>query len=142
MNDIARTLVLNHEGYKNELYKDTEGKWTIGVGYNIEEYGLPDWVIFQLFESHLLGAELECTRMFPSFHMHNKARQAVLIDMMYNLGYTRLGTFKRFRMAMMIAHVDDSKYQDAADEMLDSRWARQVGNRAKKLAKIMREGKL
>ena len=65
----------------------------------------------------------------------NPNRQAVIIDMAFNLGFGGLREFVK-----MITAVQESRYDDAADEMLASKWAKQVGNRAKKLAGMMRSG--
>ncbi len=73
--------------------------------------------------------------MFPSFDELSPNRQKALIDMMFNLGYTRLGKFIKMRKA--IANGD---YAEAASQMLDSKWAKQVKGRATTLAEMMHDG--
>ena len=135
MNTIAKKMILEHEGRKSKLYQDTVGLTTIGVGYNLADKGLPDWVIDALFEQQLLTAELDCARLFPTFFDLSEVRQAVLIDMMYNLGLPRLAGFR-----MMGAALDKKPpdFAEAASQMMDSTWAKQVGKRAADLSKLMR----
>ena len=66
---------------------------------------------------------------------HNEVRQGVLINMMYNLGWPRLSKFKK-----MLAAFESKDYKLASIEMLDSKWAVQVGRRATELSDIMKAG--
>lgn len=142
MNKLAQELIEKHEGRRNKLYQDTEGVWTIGVGYNIQEHGLPDWIIDRLLSDMVALCEIECAKLIPSFYKHNELRRAVLIDMMFNLGYTRFSTFKKMLKALEEATFDPNKYSYVTKEMLDSKWALQVKGRANELAKHMLKGKL
>ena len=65
----------------------------------------------------------------------NEPRKAVVVNMLFNLGW---GGYSKFRN--MINALNDHDYETASAEMLDSRWARQVGGRAKELSRIMRSG--
>jgi len=62
-------------------------------------------------------------------------RQRVLLDMAFNLGISGLLKFKRTLKAIRA-----KQYEKAAEMMLDSRWATQVGQRAKRLSKMMATG--
>lgn len=125
-----------HEGYRTKLYKCTSGKWTIGIGHNIEDKGLPDAVIDLLFDIDLKESEQEARVLFGNFDDIDIVRQGVLIEMIFQLGRTRLAKFIRFRKA--IANGD---WVEAKAEMLDSKWAKEDSPaRAKKLAEIMEHG--
>lgn len=121
-----------HEGCETHPYTDTVGKITIGVGRNLTDRGLSDDEIALLLMNDLRIVESELDAVLPWWHRLTHNRQAVLIDMMFNLGRPRFLQFKKF-----LAALSENDYETAAAEMLDSRWARQVGNRAKTLARMM-----
>ena len=127
--------LIRHEGYRKHLYEDTEGNMTIGVGYNIEEKGLPDYIIRLLLDDSIKEARSELTRIAPDLHL-SRTRQDVLINMLFNMGANRLLTFTK-----MWAAIRDNDFETAADEMLLSRWADQVGQRAIELSDRMRAGR-
>jgi len=123
------------EGRRKYLYQDTEGIWTIGIGYNIQEKGLPDNIINQLHLDVTREAIEETVKLFCNFDDYSANRQKALINMMFNLGFTRLSGFVKMRKA--IANGD---WFVAADEALDSKWAAQVGARAERIAQQLRFG--
>lgn len=124
--------LIRHEGYRRHLYEDSEGIMTIGVGYNIQEKGLPDYIIRLLLADSLKEAREELARIYPYRHL-SRPRQDVLLNMIFNMGAPRLQTFKK-----MWAAIKDNDFDTAADEMLLSRWADQVGQRAVELSERMR----
>ena len=136
MPDLKRLsdLLIRHEGMRLHPYRDSVGKLTIGVGRNLEDVGITEQEARLLLENDLRGiiGELERMPWFPSL---DETRKMALIDMGFNLGLPRLLGFKR-----MIAAIEAGDWSRAADEMLDSRWAEQVGARAEELAEMMREG--
>ena len=73
--------------------------------------------------------------MFDWYHDLCPARQAVIENMIFNLGLTRFRGFKK-----MIKAIEDYDYLEAAKQMLDSKWSRQVGNRSIELAEMMSSG--
>jgi len=119
----------------HKLYKCPAGKQTIGYGWNLEDRGLPENLAIQLLNIALNESESECERNIASWNKHNFARKSVLVDMVYNMGWSRFSTFVKF-----LAALDDQDYDKAADEMADSRWYKQTGLRAKTLRKQMRSG--
>ena len=125
-----------HEGRKKYPYEDTVGKLTIGVGHNLTDNGLSDAVIDIVLEEDIAIAESELDRVLEVWRELGKVRQQVMVDMMFNLGAPGLMTFNRFRRALML-----KDYDQASIEMLDSKWATQVGMRAARLAEMMRTGK-
>ena len=74
----------------------------------------------------------ELSRAVPCFLKLSETRQAVLLDMCFNLGITRFLQFK-----MMLTALEMEEYEEAAKEMLDSKWAKQVGKRSVRLAEMM-----
>jgi len=121
-----------HEGFRGDPYKDSEGNWTIGYGYLLP---LTKPHARVLLGKRIKDAEQECRRRFHFFDGLNSARQEVLVNMMFNLGWPRLKKFVK-----MIVALEEKDYEMAGAEMLDSRWHRQVKGRAKELAEQMRTG--
>ena len=133
--DIAREQLKVDEGVKSTVYKDSLGIETIGVGRNLRDVGLSPYEINVLLENDIARSEQDCKALFPSFDTLSDVRKAVLLNMAFNLGRDRLRKFAFFCGAVMA-----QDWNRAAAEMLDSKWATQVGERAKRLAKQMREG--
>ena len=122
------------EGISLKPYRDSVGKLTIGVGRNLDDKGISDDEAMYLLDNDINEA-LRDARTFVWFDDLTDARQRVVVNMIFNLGLTRFSNFKK-----TIHHIAAGEYDKAAVEMLDSRWARQVGSRAKRLAKMMKEG--
>ena len=129
-------LIKKHEGFRAKPYLDSVGKLTIGYGRNLEENGISLCEAEILLASDIQNCYADCSRL-PGWNLLNEARQAVLLDMCYNLGMARLKNFKKMLAALTLAD-----FSAVAREMLDSRWARQVNTRAVELAEIMRTGEM
>lgn len=123
------------EGREKKVYRCSAGKLTIGVGRNLEDRGLREDEIDLLLANDIRDSIDECRRLVRSFDQLNEVRQEVLINMMFNLGYARLSGFKKFLAAIAM-----SDWTEAANQMLESKWADQVGARADRLANAMRRG--
>lgn len=125
------------EGLRLKPYKCTAGKLTIGYGRNLEDVGISQAEADMMFERDFAMAESEVKRLCKANQIdwENLIEQRfyVLTDMMFNLGYNRLSKFNKFLHALKTG-----SYTAAADEMLDSVWAKQVGNRATQLSALMR----
>ena len=128
-------LIQRHEGLRLKPYRDTVGKLTIGVGRNLDDVGISREEARKLLERDIEGART-AARRYTWFEDLNGARQAVIIDMIFNLGRAGFRGFRRTRAA-----VAAGDYETAAAEMLDSGWATQVGERARRLARMIRTGK-
>ena len=124
-----------HEGVEHKLYECTAGYLTIGVGRNIEERGLSDDEIDYLLNNDVNIATDELVATFDWYADLDPIRQRVVVDMVFNLGMPR---FKQFQN--MIAAIEAGDWMEASDEMMDSRWAQQVGLRASRLAEMMETG--
>ena len=122
-----------HEGIKLKPYRDTVGKFTIGIGRNLDDVGITEAEAEFLLANDIGVAEGEARELFRRFDTYSDLRQEVLVNMMFNLGRPTLSRFNNMRAALL-----EDDFDRAADEMKDSRWFRQVGNRAKELVWQMR----
>ena len=136
MNELIEQLRL-HEGVRSKVYLCSEGYETIGVGRNVSEsgIGLSDDEIAYLLANDIARCEHELAERFDWFDNLDPVRQNALVDMAFNLGVTRLSQFKN-----MLGALSESRFDDAATEALDSKWARQVGQRAQTVAAMIRTG--
>ena len=123
------------EGRRKQPYRCSAGKLTVGVGRNLDDRGLREDEIDLLLANDIRDSIGECRRLVRSFDQISDVRQEVLVNMMFNLGYARMSGFKKFLEA-----VSRSDWTEASNQMLDSKWADQVGDRADRLAKAMRTG--
>ena len=133
--DVVRAQLRIDEDVRAKPYRDTVGKLTIGVGRNLDDVGLHPDEIALMLDNDIVAAELTARVLFPSFDGLSVNRRAVLVNMAFNLGQARLSGFGNMRAA-----VAAGEFYRAAEEMLDSKWAQQVGIRAQRLALQMREG--
>lgn len=142
-----------HEGVEPSVYKDTKGKRTIGIGFNLDEPSnrkkaeavglnvqdmlsgrtLSDKEIKMLYNESIKQAANDANAFLPRAGRQPPVVQKVLIDMAFNLGLTKLNKFEKMREALL-----EGDYNKAADEMIDSKWYNQVGNRSKTLVDMMR----
>jgi lysozyme len=127
--------LIDHEGLELSLYKCTGDKWTIGVGRNLDDRGITEDEARYLLKNDIAIVEEELLRAKPSVADLDAVRQRVLVDMGFNLGLPILLKFQN-----MWAAIEDEDWIDTAEQMLDSRWAKQVGRRAARLADAMRSG--
>jgi len=127
-------MIKLHEGLSLRPYKCTAGKLTIGVGRNIEDNGISEEESDFLLQNDIKRCEkeLESLSFWGSL---DEVRKCVLIDMCFNLGITRLKGFKK-----TLGYISVGSYENAANEMLDSNWADQVGQRAQRLSLMMKTG--
>jgi len=143
-----------HEGVEPSVYTDTKGKRTIGIGFNLDEPSnrkkaeslglnvrdmlsgkktLSDKEIKLLYNESIKQAADDANAFLPQAGRQPAVVQKVLIDMAFNLGRTKLNKFENMRAALL-----EGDYNKAADEMIDSNWYNQVGNRSKRLVEMMR----
>lgn len=125
------------EDFRSAVYQDSKGFWTIGYGTLVDARrggGITKAEAEYLLGNRLRIAEDACESM-PAYLDLSPARQAVLIEMCFNLGADGLRAFKRMFSALV--HQD---YEQAASEMLDSQWSKDVKGRAVELAEQMKTG--
>ena len=124
------------EGCKLKPYYCTAGKLTIGVGRNLEDTGITKAEAQFMLEGDIVRLMKELDELFPEWRDLSETRQMVVLNMCFNMGTFGFLNFKR-----TIAYIRAEKFSEAADEMLRSQWADQVGDRAKRLSDAMREDK-
>ena len=122
------------EGFRSKPYLDTVGKVTIGYGRNLDDVGISEREGRFLLGNDLDVALGELDRNVPWWRAMPDPAQRGLANMCFNLGFPRLNGFRN-----MLAALEDGRYQDAAVAALDSRWARQEGDRAKRIASLYRQ---
>lgn len=137
------TDVMADEGFRSVVYQDIVDVWTIGFG-TTRIGGIPvtentpdmtEDVARDLLRADLYQALIDAQGLIPTWAQLNSTRQEVLANMAYNLGRRGLTKFYLMRSALQLAD-----FAEAADQMLSSRWAIQVGMRAVRLAHQMRTG--
>jgi lysozyme len=135
MSQLQKQLIL-HEGCKLTAYRDSVGVITIGIGRNLQHRGITQEEALMLLRNDISATLTAMRKELPWTIALDDVRQRVLCDMAFNMGVGQLLEFKR-----TLAAVKAGDYEAAADMMLDSRWASQVGERARRLARMMRTGK-
>jgi len=136
VNEKGIEQLKEHEGFRAKPYRCTAGKLTIGYGTNLDA-GVTEEEADKLLEMDIDEIEDVFKAKMPDWYFRLlPCRQSVLINMAYNLGINGLMKFKR-----MFDALGKDDFETASEEMLNSRWAAQVGNRAKELSKQMRTGK-
>ena len=134
--NIARALqyVKQFEGLRLKPYRCPTGHWTIGYGHNLEN-GISLQAAEFLLEQDWSAASQTVQSRWPWSKELPAAARFVLTDMCFNMGAEKLAGFRR-----MLAALQRKDYATAAAEMAESRWAKQVGNRARILIQIMQKG--
>ena len=126
------------ESFRGKLYEDSRGFKTIGFGRLLEP-GMGGGISLQeglfMLSNDIYNARRQVDRVFPWSSGLEVARYHVLINMAFQMGIEGLGSFKKF-----LAHAQAGEHNDAAREMLDSRWATQTPSRAHELAGQWRRG--
>ena len=141
--DTLRKQLEIEEGIKHDIYLDHLGLPTFGIGHLIidsdAENGLPvgtevsESRVQQAFEADVLSVINDCNKLYDDFDELPEEVQLIVANMMFNMGRTRLSKFKGMKRG-----VDSRDWNAAADEMVDSKWYRQVTNRADRLVQRMR----
>lgn len=124
-----------HEGFRGKPYHDSVGKLTIGIGRNLDDVGISRTEAYHLLENDVEKARSELSR-YDWYKGLDRVRQDTVTNMVFNMGLPSFLGFKK-----TIAAIKEERFADAAKEMLDSKWADQVGYRATELAYQMRTGK-
>ena len=132
--NIVEQLIAD-EGLRLKPYKCTSGKTTIGVGRNLDDKGISKDEAIALLTNDIKECMDELDKRIPWWINLTHNRRVVLINMCFNLGISGLMKFKN-----TLNHIRNHDYAKASVSMLDSKWAKQVKNRAVRLAIIMREG--
>jgi len=130
-------LLSQHESYKQFPYADTTGHLTVGIGRNLSDRGISTTEAFYLLDDDILYFSGKLAHYLNFFLKLSENRQIALVDMCFNLGIQGFLNFTQ-----MILALESHDYERAATEMLNSKWAEQVGERATTLANIIRTGNI
>lgn len=133
MDRRLEALLRSHEGERLKPYTDTTGHLTIGVGRNLTDVGITAAESEMLLRTDVARTREAVCRAWPWVEQLDPVRQAVVLDMAFNLGVSGLKQFKR-----TLGLLRNGRWEAAADAMLDSLWAQQVGGRAQRLAQMVR----
>ena len=123
------------EGLRLKPYRCTAGKLTIGVGRNLDDVGISEAEADLLLRNDVARSMADLDEAIPWWRSLTEARQRVLVNMAFNLGATGLLGFRN-----TLAAIESGNYVKAANGMLQSLWASQVGERAVRLARMMVTG--
>jgi len=129
------TQLRRDEGLRLVPYKDTLGNLTIGVGRNLTGVGISIEEAEYLLGNDIYRAIAALASQIPWAQSLDDARYGVLVNMTFNLGIGSLLGFERFLAAMKVGD-----WKTAAHDMLQSKWAEQVGERAQRLAQQVISG--
>lgn len=134
--------IAKHEGLMCKAYKDSLGFWTIGYGHllwpqdkNWSRYSITPEKAKEWLNEDVRDAYVGATNTPEWQWLDTHDRQGVWVEMVFNLGWDKLKKFTQTREA-----IRDQDWDRAAEEMLDSTWAKQVKRRAIVLADIIRSG--
>lgn len=141
---VAIQRIMQHEGFRSKPYRDTVGKLTIGYGRNLDDVGISEQEGMMLLQNDLekVAKQLDELSKDGTITLDlDSSTQAhrvyVIVEMVFNLGIAGFKKFKR-----LIDAINKQDWEAASKSMLESKWATQVGQRAKTLAEVMRTGKI
>lgn len=129
--ETLEQMIARHEGTRPRPYLDSKGLWTVGIGHLMTR-PLSAKAIDQIFQDDFCDAVNECTHAFPWFSELTTERQAVLVDLCFNMGLTRLLGFEKMLTALALGD-----YATARAQLLDSDAARDLPTRYQELADMM-----
>ena len=121
---LSKQLVI-HEGLRLKPYHCSADKLTIGVGRNIQEVGITESEAMYLLANDIERCIVECKNQFQWFETLTPLRQEAVVNLVFNMG---MATVKKFKKT--IQHIENEEYELAGSELLNSRYAQQVGQRA------------
>ena len=130
--ELLTDILKLHEGLRTTPYRDTVGKLTIGYGHNLDDKPLTKRQCERLLADDIADVIGQCAAKLDYWMELSEVRQAVVADMVFNMGMRRFNGFVRMHKALV-----QKKYSKAAHEMLDSKWSGQVGERAERLSIMM-----
>lgn len=132
---ILAQQLLRDEGLKLRPYQDTVGKLSIGVGRNLTDVGITTAEAMDLLDHDIDRAVTGCVSAFPWFVELDPVRQRAVCNLAFNLGLGKLRTFRTTLLCLA-----EGRYKSAAAALLQSLYAAQVGERAKRIARMLETG--
>jgi lysozyme len=134
--DALSAQLAPEEGTRLKPYRDSVGKLTIGVGRNLDDVGISQDEADYLLVNDIKRTVADMSRLIPWWTKLDEIRQRVLADMCFNMGTAEIAV----EWPNFCRQLQAAQYDQAADNMLSSVWAKQVGPRAIRLAEMMRTG--
>lgn len=140
MNEKLVSQLIRQEGLHLKPYRCPAGKLTIGVGRNLDDVGISNEEALEFLRHDIENAAYEVAHLLADYVILRDqigyARFAALINLAFNMGADGLSSFKK-----MFAALKRCDWDEAADQLLDSRYHDQVGERADELARQIRFGR-
>lgn len=133
--DIVDAQLVVDEGDRDKPYVDTRGNVSIGIGRNLTGIGISADEKALMYANDRARADAAARAIFPTFDSLTDNRKAVVVNLAFNMGQATLSEFHG-----TIAAVTAGDYDSAADNLMASRWATEVGVRAQRLSSLMRSG--
>jgi len=133
--EILFDQLKNFEGLELKPYRCTSNKLTIGLGRNLEDNGITEDEAYYLASNDLENLMHELDRNIPWWDNLNESRRRALLNLAYNVGTPTLMKFKK-----TLEHLKKGLYTEASEEVLQSRWADQVGRRAIFISEVFKTG--
>ncbi len=131
--DQLKSDLIADEGLHNKPYLCPAQKITIGVGRNLESLGLSDDEISYLLNNDINRVITELNKNIPWWKTLPEQQARAIANMCFNLGWPRLSQFKK-----MFAALQAHDYEEAEREALNSKWAKQVGNRTTRICSLIK----
>ena len=129
-------MLQRDEGLRLKLYRDSRRNWTVGYGRNITGRGITEAEALYLLQNDIRACQLELDTHLAWWRLLNTQRQMAMLSLCYNLGIYGLLDFK-----VSLAEMEAGRYKEAARQFLHSRWAKQVGHRAGRIAALIDPGR-
>tara|TARA_R110001583_G_scaffold191349_2_gene356433 strand:+ start:57 stop:476 length:420 start_codon:yes stop_codon:yes gene_type:complete len=133
--EILFEQLKDFEGLELKPYRCTSDKLTIGLGRNLDDNGITEEEAYYLAENDIDNLMDELDRNIPWWTELNNPRKRALLNMAYNVGTPTLMKFQK-----TLSLLESGQYEEASKEVLNSRWARQVGRRADFISNVFLTG--
>jgi len=138
---ILEKRIMDHEGFRKTIYKDSLGKKTIGYGHLItkddnfeEDIEYTKAELLDLFYKDLDKAREGANQLVGHIkELHIEAKNCI-IEMVFQLGTRGVRNFTKLLLAL-----EENDYYEAHVQMLDSRWSKQTPRRCIELSEIMKK---
>ena len=130
--DLLEAVKLS-EGFRDKVYKCTEGYDTIGYGFAIKDLVMDEDIAEMILRRKLDFLIDRADKKFPFLKTLPLQAKDVIYEMCYQMGVSGVSKFKK-----TLAYLENKEFKKASIEMLDSKWARQTPNRARKLSNIIK----
>lgn len=131
--DTLMAELIRDEGFRSKPYLDSVGKVTIGIGRNLDDVGITEAEARYLLSNDIRNAENDIYRNLPWYDRLPEPAQRALVNMCFNMGWSRLSKFHQMLNALC-----KEDWERAASEALDSKWSKQVGDRSKRIAELFK----